>query len=136
MKAPPVSFAEIDEPLHRELSLADWDRLWRRFLHWIEGRVSRRELERLRRAPVGRRGELLRMHCRLEGDDAWKFANCFEALACEMEQAFTPRPARQPTAARPGSVEKIAVLAARAQAGESLYHPDDESIPLWTDELL
>lgn len=30
-----------------------------------------------------------------------------------------------PTDARPGSPEKIAVLAARAEAGESLFHPDD-----------
>lgn len=30
-----------------------------------------------------------------------------------------------PTKAEPGTPEKLAVLAARARAGESLWHPDD-----------
>lgn len=40
-----------------------------------------------------------------------------------------------PTDAPPGSEEKMAVLAARAAAGESLFHPDDQPKivePVWT----
>jgi hypothetical protein len=33
--------------------------------------------------------------------------------------------AEEPTTARPGSVAKVEVLAARALAGEMLWHPDD-----------
>lgn len=34
----------------------------------------------------------------------------------------------QPTKARPGSEEKVRVLVARAERGEDLWHPDDESL--------
>lgn len=33
----------------------------------------------------------------------------------------------QPTHHRPGTLEKVLVLAARVEAGEELYHPDDAS---------
>jgi hypothetical protein len=36
-----------------------------------------------------------------------------------------PRPLPEPTAALPGTPEKVEVLAARAEAGELLHHPDD-----------
>ena len=35
------------------------------------------------------------------------------------------RPLPEPTDARPGSPEKLAVLARRAAAGKELWHPDD-----------
>jgi len=38
---------------------------------------------------------------------------------------FEPRPAERPTTARPGTAEKIVVLAARVEAGEDLWHPND-----------
>jgi len=34
-------------------------------------------------------------------------------------------PCTTPTSARPGSLEKIAVLIERVERGESLHHPDD-----------
>lgn len=37
------------------------------------------------------------------------------------------RKPRTPTSARPGSPEKIAVMRARHEANEELYHPDDET---------
>jgi hypothetical protein len=36
----------------------------------------------------------------------------------------------QPTTHRPGTEEKIVVLANRFAAGEKLYHPEDEKIPI------
>lgn len=36
----------------------------------------------------------------------------------------TPLPP-EPTAAKPGTPEKIAVMGARAEAGQQLWHPDD-----------
>ena len=38
---------------------------------------------------------------------------------------FCPWPSPAPTDARPGSAEKVALLAARAKAGVDLWHPDD-----------
>jgi len=38
-----------------------------------------------------------------------------------------PEP-KEPTDARPGTVEKLMVLAARAERGESLTHPRDENV--------
>jgi hypothetical protein len=35
----------------------------------------------------------------------------------------------EPTTARPGSPEKIAVLEGRAERGEMLFHPDDGRLP-------
>jgi hypothetical protein len=119
----------------REFTEQDWDRLWRRFLPCLAESISPAELEFLRGAPIVRRAELVRRHMQLGHAPAWRFANIFEAVACEMEHAFEPAPAKQPTRARPGSLEKIAVLSARADAGEELYHPLDEAIPLWTLEL-
>ena len=40
------------------------------------------------------------------------------------------RPAAGPTDARPGSEEKIAELCRRYQAGEALFHPADNRVPL------
>ena len=42
---------------------------------------------------------------------------------------FEPRPAREPTSARPGSLEKIEALRQRVAAGESLWHPLDDGSP-------
>lgn len=35
------------------------------------------------------------------------------------------RPAARPTRARPGSEEKMAVMAARVQANQEIFHPED-----------
>jgi hypothetical protein len=43
------------------------------------------------------------------------------------------RPALQPTSARPGSPEKISVLADRAALGQELWHPNDAT---WEDAPL
>jgi hypothetical protein len=56
--------------------------------------------------------------------------NALEAADLNLDDAFEPRPAATPTHARPGSPEKIAVLEARAAAGEALFHPDDATY--WT----
>lgn len=53
-------------------------------------------------------------------------ASILEALLCLGSDArFEPKPASQPTRARPGSNEKISVLAGRLMAGEGLFHEDD-----------
>jgi hypothetical protein len=36
-----------------------------------------------------------------------------------------PRPASTPTVAPPGTEEKISVMAARAERGEQIFHPQD-----------
>jgi hypothetical protein len=133
---PPVArvFTPYDSS-DREFTDDDWKRLWRRFLLAVAESVSPQQLESLRRTEIARRPVMLRMHLSLGHAPLWRFANCFEAMACELEHEFAPRPAKRATPARPGSVEKIAVLAARADAGEELYHPDDETIPLWSPEL-
>lgn len=38
--------------------------------------------------------------------------------------------ATEPTQARPGSPEKVAILAARLEQGFELYHPQDNPIPM------
>lgn len=42
-----------------------------------------------------------------------------------MREDYQPRPCSTPTQARPATPEKLAVLIARAEAGEELWHPDD-----------
>ena len=37
----------------------------------------------------------------------------------------TAREPAEPTQARPGTAEKVDVMVARAEAGESVFHPDD-----------
>lgn len=44
---------------------------------------------------------------------------------------LTERLLPDPTQARPGSAEKIAELARRAELGLQLWHPDDKQGPLW-----
>jgi hypothetical protein len=46
---------------------------------------------------------------------------CFEAFLA----ALPAIPAGTPTIARPGSAEKIAILALRHDRGEQLHHPAD-----------
>ncbi len=43
---------------------------------------------------------------------------------------FKPQPAAERTSARPGSQAKIEVMRLRVELGQSLYHRDDEPIPL------
>ena len=52
--------------------------------------------------------------------------------AHKSEDGFEPRGLPQPTQARPGSREKVAILAARIEQGVDLYHPLDNPIPLAT----
>jgi len=55
--------------------------------------------------------------------------NLFEhILHCGDDRDFSPRPAAEPTTARPGTPEKIEVMAARLQRGEEIFHPDDPVI--------
>jgi hypothetical protein len=118
-----------DEPEDREFSQHDWERLWQRFLDAVErNNLPVRTLRRLHHASPDRYGELIRLTMGRLKD--WRFESYFEALACEVEHLFQPRPATKATLAWPGSIEKIAALAARAERGEELYHPDDETIPL------
>jgi hypothetical protein len=42
-----------------------------------------------------------------------------------LSEDFLPSMASEPTDAQPGSAEKVEVLARRAMAGESLWHPMD-----------
>lgn len=46
------------------------------------------------------------------------------------EQGFETRGLPQPTAARPGSPEKVRILASRLEQGVDLYHPLDNPIPM------
>lgn len=45
-------------------------------------------------------------------------------LVCEDNPQLRPP---QPTSARPGSPEKLAVLEQRAECGEALWHPEDQT---------
>jgi len=42
---------------------------------------------------------------------------------------FEPKPAREPTCAKPGSAAKIEVLRSRVERGESLWHELDDRSP-------
>lgn len=55
-----------------------------------------------------------------------QFVNVFDAVAHDAEQMFRPTPADKQTQFKPGSKEKIAVLAARAEQGAELWHPRDK----------
>ena len=44
------------------------------------------------------------------------------------ESRFRPKLPAKPTKHRPGSAEKVEVLRRRVEAGESLWHPDDETV--------
>ena len=46
------------------------------------------------------------------------------------ETGFKTRGMPQPTNARPGSLEKVEVLASRLEQGLDLYHPLDNPIPM------
>lgn len=52
--------------------------------------------------------------------------NCVEAAAL-LDDDYRARPARGPCPWPPGSPGKVATLAARVEAGEELFHPDDLS---------
>lgn len=55
--------------------------------------------------------------------------NVFEAIIVDGDESqFVVRPASRPTSARPGSEEKVEVLRQRVEAGEALWHPDDERV--------
>ncbi len=43
------------------------------------------------------------------------------------EYRFQPPNKNKPTAARPGSREKLLVMTERYRAGQALHHPDDET---------
>lgn len=60
-------------------------------------------------------------------------ANVFEAI--QRHAGFAPRPAACRTEAMPGTREKVEVMAARAERGEDLWHPDDPVIE-WDLEAL
>ena len=45
-----------------------------------------------------------------------------------VEQTFTPDHGCEPTDEWPGSLEKIAILRARLEAGEELFHDDDRTV--------
>jgi len=47
----------------------------------------------------------------------------------------TPKPARSPSLARPGTEEKIIVMLRRFERGEALFHPDDVSCFSHDDRL-
>lgn len=55
--------------------------------------------------------------------------NIFDELKSKLhDEDFEPRGKSKPTAARPGSLEKLHVLAERAELGQPLWHPLDECI--------
>lgn len=55
--------------------------------------------------------------------------NIFDELKSKMhDEDFEPRAKSEPTAARPGSLEKLHVLAERAERGQPLWHKFDECV--------
>jgi hypothetical protein len=55
--------------------------------------------------------------------------NIFDELKSKLhDEDFEPRAKCEPTAARPGSLEKLFVLAQRVELGQPLYHPFDECV--------
>lgn len=55
--------------------------------------------------------------------------NIFDELKSKLhDEDFEPRGRSKPTAARPGSLEKLHVLAERAERGQPLWHPFDECV--------
>jgi hypothetical protein len=58
----------------------------------------------------------------------------FDALRLyQHDMDFEPLLIPEPTKAKPGSDEKILTLRARLEAGEDLYHPEDETIAAPTE---
>jgi len=63
--------------------------------------------------------------------------NIFDELRFKMhDEDFEPRAGSEPTAARPGSLEKLHALAERAERGQPLWHPLDECILATVSEEL
>lgn len=59
-------------------------------------------------------------------DNEHDYTNLFGYIVWHGDDyGFKPRPASKPTTARPGTKDKVAVLAARVVAGEELWHPAD-----------
>ena len=48
-------------------------------------------------------------------------------VAQSRDYRFEPRNQSAPTQARPGSAEKLQVMAERYRSGQPLHHPDDET---------
>ena len=58
------------------------------------------------------------------GVPGWWFANALEAADLDMSEAFQPAEP-EPTGLPPGTLAKIQVLTARAEAGQKLFTPAD-----------
>lgn len=55
--------------------------------------------------------------------------NIFDELKAKLhDEDFEPRAKSEPTAARLGSLEKLHVLAERAELGQTLWHKFDECV--------
>jgi hypothetical protein len=52
--------------------------------------------------------------------------NTYEAIELGQARSWEPRKAPPPTAARPGSREKVEVLRLRVERGEELWNDNDE----------
>ena len=60
----------------------------------------------------------------------FRHKNVFEEIKNKShDEDWVALPTKMATAAKPGTAEKIAVLAARLEAGEELHHPNDERRP-------
>ena len=60
----------------------------------------------------------------------FRHKNVFEEIKNKShDEDWVALPTKVATAAKPGTAEKIAVLAARLEAGEDLHHPNDERRP-------
>ena len=60
----------------------------------------------------------------------FRHKNVFEEIKNKShDEDWVALPTKMATAAKPGTAEKIAVLAARLEAGEDLHHPNNERRP-------
>lgn len=90
--------------------------------------VTRSDLEALcqqHEIPVPRATSTATLASTLASRIGWRAPSVLVAADLGDDNLFEPRPATVPTGSRPGTAERIAVYAARVEAGEDIWHPGD-----------
>ena len=62
----------------------------------------------------------------MQGMNLFQFRNHLGNIS-EWDSFFDPSPTAEPTAAQPGSADKVRILAERMERGEELWHPGDRT---------
>jgi hypothetical protein len=91
-------------------------------------------LNKKKKGPISeseRRKNLARQGIRREDDSVYG-----ALMRVGHDEDFEPKRLPAPTAARPGSLEKLLLLADRLVKGEALYHPLDETLLATVEQIV